>query len=414
MILLLGSSQCAITLFVKVLNEDVLQMGLLDKVLRLELSTDPEELNNEQFANSTLCLMHNGVVCYCFDDSRLSDLVIRYPSQCILQEWDFMWFAVMLVVHSDNEQQQVVSNPVYIRSKSCKPATCPNPFNQVTLVLPLALDDLSRAVVLFDSLTSAGSGVYELIVLVPGVEFDILQSLLMSMGAKLAFKVSVHSESLLMASPSDVEQHRAFPYAIQMSLKLLVARLVKTAYYITLDADLVLLRPFTTDALLVAATSGNSETLRGIYQFESQEVHRHWWVGSRSVLNFHPGTSSGKNMDRLTKSSVGFSVTPAVLSTFGSLLTVAHVLTSRDSASGAIKVAQHGLHCFNAYRTSLVREMLHRNFSNSEHCSAADLHFWAAMETEWITQFGVDNFVWSEYTLYRTSLETFYVRTRTP
>lgn len=69
-------------------------------------------------------------------------------------------------------------------------------------------------------------------------------------------------------------------YALQMALKLLVAQIVRTDYYVTLDADVIATGPLCAAALLPGG--------RGAYTAEPRAVHPHWWEGSATILSLSP------------------------------------------------------------------------------------------------------------------------------
>ena len=102
------------------------------------------------------------------------------------------------------------------------------------------------------------------------------------------------------------DDHRMFirsKYGLQMTLKLLCAKLVHTPYYITLDADVVANRPLRPE--LFVAPDG-----RGFFDPEPRPVHDDWWFNSAVLLGVQ---------DDFDAHGRGFGVTPAVLSTYGSL-----------------------------------------------------------------------------------------------
>jgi len=88
-------------------------------------------------------------------------------------------------------------------------------------------------------------------------------------------------------------------YALQMAIKLVVSRAVKTDFYVTLDADVVATAHLDAARLLPLG--------RSLYVAEPRSVHPHWWDGSASVLGLGAGALSG----------AAFGVTPALLSTAG-------------------------------------------------------------------------------------------------
>lgn len=94
-------------------------------------------------------------------------------------------------------------------------------------------------------------------------------------------------------------------YALQMAIKLLVAQRIMTNYYITLDADVVVVGPLNVKQLLPKG--------KAMFVAESQSVHPHWWFGSAITL--------GLELDSFSHSTFG--VTPALLSTFGAQVATA-------------------------------------------------------------------------------------------
>jgi len=49
---------------------------------------------------------------------------------------------------------------------------------------------------------------------------------------------------------SAIAKSGVYPYALQMALKLYVAKLVDTAFYVTLDSDLILLNSFSYEDII--------------------------------------------------------------------------------------------------------------------------------------------------------------------
>lgn len=130
-------------------------------------------------------------------------------------------------------------------------------------------------------------------------------------------------------------------YALQMAVKLLVAQRVTTNYYVTVDADILLVGTF--DAALFFPGG------RGTFVEEHRGVHPHWWRGSADIL--------GLTEDDYPNAAFG--VTPAVLSTIGSVIT-----------------------------TSLIRDV----FEDDD---------W---QQRWLGSWSNGTW-WSEYTLYRLALD---------
>ena len=96
-----------------------------------------------------------------------------------------------------------------------------------------------------------------------------------------------------------------------MMIKLFIAKIVTTPFYLTLDADIIFLRDIRMSDLL--DSSG-----RAIYHHEGRyDGHPAWWDGSEALLRIPT------NNDAILQ---GMHVTPAVLSTFGSLLAIRYML----------------------------------------------------------------------------------------
>ena len=81
---------------------------------------------------------------------------------------------------------------------------------------------------------------------------------------------------------------------------------MRTPYYMTLDADVIATRPLATRHFFSADG-------RAIYVDEPQSAHPHWWQGSANTL-----------LMPLPEQAT-FGVTPALLSTPGSLMVLARL-----------------------------------------------------------------------------------------
>ena len=128
-------------------------------------------------------------------------------------------------------------------------------------------------------------------------------------------------------------------YVLQMAIKLFIANIIETQFYVTLDADVVLLRRFAYQDLIISNVNSESGLLmkRGIYENEGREVHLNWWVHSCKLLkssSFGCKEASGSD---------GFGVTPAVLSVWGSVT----VLDRLKSIYGENRIEEKLLEKFN-------------------------------------------------------------------
>ena len=108
----------------------------------------------------------------------------------------------------------------------------------VTMVLTLTNDDLERSSILFRTLGKflKEDGIQELIVVVPDSQTDLIREKLPdSLGLSGGTSVRVVGERSLFHNYSEGWDK----YALQMSIKLLVSRIIITDFYVTLDADVV-------------------------------------------------------------------------------------------------------------------------------------------------------------------------------
>jgi len=380
-----------------------------------------------------LCLQINGYSCYCFPSSYGDLTKVTVPQQCLPKHklWTILWFSIQLRLDEINNQTEngtkqrtinslgvLVRNEDQLWADDCAASDTtaegdlsgakrrPNGDEseevntgpaQLSLVLPLAVDDLSRSLILLNSLKQVPTDtVLELLIFVPDDHLLLLKKPIDGMMASgFNFSTSVYSEQVLFRRPFGQYANTAYPYALQMAIKLLAAQLVRTPFYITLDADVILLHPFTTTMLLsehklempfssftfgggdgvIHSHSTISSSLEGrrathfraAYHYEDRSVHYNWWVGSETLLGVGPTEREGQQ--------IGFGVTPAILSTFGSLSTVAKICSNLE-----------------------------------EHWTEFDarLQTTAECEERWLDGLGIPGSLsglWSEYTAYRLALQ---------
>ena len=134
----------------------------------------------------------------------------------------------------------------------------------ITLALVLQLDDLSRSMVLLESLCAQKDSlrqvVYQLLVVVPAPERSAIELAFKGYEAELSFSggIEIIPEDTLLAFGHDGtdatvavarDLSQCDGYVVQMGLKLLVAQQVRTPFYLTLDADIILLRSLNLEEL---------------------------------------------------------------------------------------------------------------------------------------------------------------------
>ena len=230
-------------------------------------------------------------------------------------EREFFSFAVEVEAGQESE----VSAPLYeARQGSLQHA------HELTLVLPLTKQDTSRALVLLKTLKKVPAGVVrEMLVFCPDAHTQEIQAIIeghfsgpeRTMDA-IAFPLRVLEESSLFggtAVPAGADK-----YGLQMAVKLLAADRVQTPFYITLDADCVLLKPHLLRSVLYAGGR------KALFEDEARAVHPLWWRGSAALLGSPQGVGPRSALDDRPHS--GFGVTPSVLSKMGALITVRDVL----------------------------------------------------------------------------------------
>jgi len=282
---------------------------VVGSALHLSLQTDD---GDGDLSVGELCLTANGEVCHCFPAplSSVQSSSLILPASCVQQEGFYL----------GAETAGQVTTAVRVGHAHTHNR------GKITLILPLTSADLDRATVLFYTLARIpdDSFVASLIILTPEQDVYAVSSS-PAISSPLPFPVHVHGEAKLLGPLLAGRRH--FPYAVQMALKLLVASIVETDHYLTLDADVLLLQP-TLLPLLV-------QQGRALYQDESRGVHWAWWQGSAAVLglDLSPPPPPHPHPHPQQPAGDGFSVTPALLSTYGALVTLS-LLKRRFSPSG--------------------------------------------------------------------------------
>jgi len=377
--------------------------------ISVALRFDPLTVAAEDVNESEVCILINGNICHCFSDTFKDTRLFLVPS-CLHAIAEpcankgaahcQYWFALQLTHPSTkgSPKRSIVTSAINVAPQH-------DVESQITLVLPLTLDDLSRSAVLLNTLTHIPPDtVHELLVFVPNSQQRLIEAALLGIVQSLGlrFPAVVHPESMLFTAGASAVR-RVFPYAIQMSVKLLAAQLVRTSHYITLDADVVLLRPLTMDLLIYQEN-------KAIYHFEERTVHANWWTGSELLLNISPESSykyhtwrqrelcssaeesCSRQFGATQAEEQGFGVTPVVMSTYGSLLTVAHLCR---------QLAQH----YEPYTDGDTNN----NRARRIECERLWLEGFGRQYTT-VDESGAQTMsptvmLWSEYTLYRVVLD---------
>lgn len=321
------------------------------------------------------------------------------------------WFAVEM--NLPHYRHHLISAPLYLDA-SADSSQCQSPAT-LTLVLPLMLQDLKRSEVLLETLShlqTAHADILELLVFTPKHQSHEIEQKINEMAIALPFPLHVCSETSLYLT-SDGQKDApvaAYGYGVQMAIKLMAARRVRTPFYLTLDADIILLKPFLLQDILVnqkrstsspqfgmehqtplssLSVSNSHKHWRAVFEDEKRSVHVDWWKHSASFLRHlcsYPCTD--EMMENVVDDAPGkgFGVTPAVLSTFGSLMTLRAVRSAtyhRHMKSDATAASEDS--------TVLWID----DYEKKE-----------KMEVLWLEQFGKEKgHIWTEYTLYRITLD---------
>jgi hypothetical protein len=170
---------------------------------------------------------------------------------------------------------------------------------QITLLLPIRVNrsqvvsDLERFLAL--GLPSLNRHlqpelVAELVVITPPEDIDAVRR---ALAGQASFPVRVVDEALLCPALS-----RERGWYKQQILKLASSELVQTPWYLTLDADVLCVRPLDLGFLFPDG--------RAIWQRERADVHAEWWAGSAEILRPKARVAPDQNV---------FGVTPALMHT---------------------------------------------------------------------------------------------------
>lgn len=370
-------------LHMQILNSIALYQRQYNHTLEIKLTFDEKFAPRLSSASLRLCSLINGLICTCYDEA-IYDTNVYISPDCF--RMDKFWYSVLLYDQSSmiNDPSFLLSNAIFVPAMNDTSAAIDKPIKQVTMILPLTLNDLARSILLFESINFHFSRnvlvcpIMELIIIVPDAQLDLLNTAFIGYQSKFCFPLLFVEESSLLDCPKHVYEDlivNGNKYALQMALKLLVSERIKTSYYITLDADILMLESFRYEDIIIQDVFGNE---RALYHNENRfTYHPDWYTGSERTLSI----TSAK------PESQGFGVTPAILSTYGTLLSLSAV-RHRYSPTQIQKLPQ----------SSFLRLSSINSFSTVD--SSTEYYPWI----EWIQSFGNPS-IWSEYTIYRIVLD---------
>jgi hypothetical protein len=158
-------------------------------------------------------------------------------------------------------------------------------------------ENLVRLDLLFSSLIHHGAPrlLDELVVVVRADELGVVGPHLERWRSDLPLEVRIEDEHF----PAFRDFQRPWqvrPWQRQQIIKLNAAALTRAPFVLTLDPDVIAVKPITREALLPGG--------RALLEPESRGVHRRWWRDSARLLDVDPGMARP-----------GMGVTPALLST---------------------------------------------------------------------------------------------------
>lgn len=171
----------------------------------------------------------------------------------------------------------------------------------ISAVLPLkatgsyGADDLNRAHILFKSLTIfAEPNLFsEFYVVVPDNEVSLVKE---TFSRWNTLPIIVITESQLLPELKNYPKMRG--WRKQQLIKIAASKIISSDFYITFDADIVALRKFSENDLIVSG--------KAILQYEPRNRHPKWWKASARLL---------KTSHKIGDKTRGMSVTPAILAT---------------------------------------------------------------------------------------------------
>jgi hypothetical protein len=170
----------------------------------------------------------------------------------------------------------------------------------ISAVLPLKasgsydVNDLKRAHILFTSLQHfvAAGTISEIFVLVPAAEVELVRQ---EYACWQSLNIKVMAEDDLLPQFKKYPKMRG--WRKQQLLKIAIANLVENEFYLTLDADVICLKPLDEHQLIING--------KALLQYEQRSQHPKWWKSSARILKMKPD---------IGPKGLGMTVTPALLS----------------------------------------------------------------------------------------------------
>lgn len=166
--------------------------------------------------------------------------------------------------------------------------------SKIQAVLPIALRDINRSKILFQSLNTFfdPDSLDLILIIVPDLE--PMQGMLSSFPVK--FKTKLIAEKEIIPEEDWKKFNKKEGWIKQQILKIQAAKYITTDFYLCLDADIICIRDTDYSKLI--------KNNRPIANIELKSYHKKWWNNSNKILKIPKSTS--KN---------GIGVTPSILIT---------------------------------------------------------------------------------------------------
>lgn len=200
----------------------------------------------------------------------------------------------------------------------------------LTLVMLTTFKDFSRSVISQVSLQlhMPPAVVKELLLVVPHSEFIVLRSFYASFkNSPWAVRVVPEYQALRTTKAKLQGTRGLYGYKLQMLLKLYSALEVRSPFYLLLDSDVLMVNSVRNSSWLFPAPG------KAVYQPQQRRTHAEWWKDSEEMLGLTGCLS--RDMDARL-----FGVTPAILSTNISLMTVKYI-EKRFESRVLVNLATH-------------------------------------------------------------------------
>lgn len=200
------------------------------------------------------------------------------------------------------------------------PLTAGDGHTTIDAVLPIKRSDHDRFVrLLLPSMRHFFAGLGTCWMLAPSNEVEDLRALVDDPRFVVLAEEEIVPEITAAKKRRAARGERVSGWMIQQLLKLSIARSISSSFYLTLDADVLCVKPTTVDSLVVAGR-GIANVRDELPQANPKAPHARWYRHAAEMLG-------------LPESRRTHGVTPAVLSRDGAIALLSH-LEARPAADG--------------------------------------------------------------------------------